>query len=238
MIDRQKSQEILDSLLTTWVQSRSSFRDSRVHCGRLIREYIVQRLREVDDIPAHRRGISRQGAIEEVCSRLGIRRHVVNELIRISAVVDLFWGKDEPLPDAVTYSMLFGFQFLICRPKGKLRRNRREEPGTINLSQREQWSIDPDYEDDARRIWKIMINQNLGRGKVIGLIKEIKPTKERGLYRKSQAMQQLQKMPADLFYVARNSSPRDLADMIMTLVEHSPSPDLVLKLISQRKINL
>lgn len=228
MIDRQKSNQILESLSAIWAQSRSDYRDSRIRCGRLIREYISQRLREVEDLPEYRRGISRQGAIEEVQSRLGIRKALANELIRVSAVVDLFWGQN-PLPATVSYSTLRPFQTLVRRPNGKARRTTKVADGTISLSEKESWHPKKEYAVESARIFKSMVANYWNSKRVIGEIQKIKPTRDQDQSWRAKTHGECTR--PDLFSIARNSSPHDLADMILTLVENSSSPETVLQIV-------
>lgn len=151
--------QILEQIKTEWYQTRASYRDGKIKVGSLIRQYIVQCLKELDGLNEHDRAksqlSSREQIIRSVMRTLNISNTLVNELIRISVVYELLC---QPLAvdlGKISYSSLRTMRIFVyrCNRGVLIRRGKKTKTSNeIEPSQLEQWSIRPCFANKAQEI--------------------------------------------------------------------------------------
>lgn len=140
------SARLLERISAEWCTTHQQYRDSKIKIGRLIREYIRQSLIEVDGLNEieRRKSVSgtRNQCVNCVKRKLNISNSLVNDLIRVSAVVDLL------CPDTdlakLSYASLRFMRVFVYRPNmGKtIRRGKKElKDGEVEPSEMELWLV-------------------------------------------------------------------------------------------------
>lgn len=137
----------LDALLTsieqTFYATRKDYRDRMIQVGGMISDYLLQRLKQGDDLNEHHRrkqGIVRSVIIGEVANRLKISSCKVNELIRIAHVCRLLFPNGY---GDLSYCTLRSMRKLIHRSnRGKERqRNKNRKGEGVLVSEIETWTL-------------------------------------------------------------------------------------------------
>jgi len=202
-----------------------------VRAGRLLRDYVEARLREGDGLPeAGRReaGACRGKATRDAADRLGTTIDKVNELIRVAAVVDLLSG-GEPVA-ALPYASLRCFRVVIHRPARGLKcRRSLKDSGAAEASDRARWEVRPEYAGRAESLFREADAGGWGEKRVAEALREL-----RGDGGKKDRFRDEGGRGFDPEAMARNSSPRDLADWVARVVGLSSDPPTVMRLVEER----
>lgn len=231
------SATILAEAAQRWATARDQYRDEAIAVGRLLHRYVVARLEEGNNLNEEKRRevkALRCQAIQDAAVNLCLYRTKVNELIRIAAVVDLL--SEGPL-GTLSYSALRVFRAVIHRAqRGQpLPRTKKDlqSAACITPAQLEEWSIRPEYRKWAQPLFRQAVAEGWDTYRVGSeLAKRSKPRRTRGSIRRNE----LDDKPilVDLDDLAKVGSPRDLADMITSLIRRCTDPVAVAELIRSR----
>lgn len=184
------STELLNQIHNEWATGRASHRDSRVRVGRMIREYIGACLMEAAGLNEHDRRLvktsNRSDAVQALRQKLKISHTMVNELIRVSAVVDLLCP-DRDLGTA-SYTSLRILRAFIHRPnRGKqIQRGRHKHDDEIEPADIEVWTVRKGYEKKGKELAARMIDEewdsNRVRTETYAVIGQLRKRSSTGTY--------------------------------------------------------
>lgn len=218
--------DILAAARAAWFASRSASRDSQLTVGRLLRRYILARIAETDGMNEADRvasGNSREDAISAISLALSVTRSRVNQLIHLSAVVDLL--SDGGNVGELSYSAIRAMRSLVRRRRGKIVRSRKRKDRPFLPSSREEWVIagGADAADDAIRIFRRAVDEGLS-------VAEIQPMLSATSSKRPPARRCFpsdKPVSFDLHAIARTASPRDFAEMLIEAVAAAADPEAV-----------
>lgn len=253
----ESSGELLDTAVELWTHGRIARRDNLLEVGRLLRKFLVERLREGDCLGERDRlalGIRRDGAIREAAARLGVTGEKVRNLIRTSAAVSLLCL--DGVLGRVPYSTLETFGVCVERPwSGYTIRNtsggsgRTATSAQVTVAQTEEWAVKPECLGWAAPLFRRAVAEGLERAAVQREIYERLPQGRRGRRRGkvegqespsplqpsyANPVHQDHERRPDILRVARVGQPQDLADLIARVVLDSRQPETARQLIVER----
>lgn len=229
--DSSPSERLLAQAEDAFRSGRAGYRDAMVRAGRLLRDYVAARLREGDGLPeAGRRkaGACRGKATRDAADRLGTTNAKVNELIRVAAAADLLSG-GRPVA-SLSYASLRCFRAVIHRPARGLKcRRSLKDVGGPEASDRARWEVRPEYAGRAEALFREADAGGWGERRVTEALRGL-----RGAGRRKDDPRDEGGRGFDPEEMARNSSPRDLADWVARVVGVSADPSAVMRLVEER----
>lgn len=225
--------ELLERIDTLWAQTRTQYRDRMLRIGKMLHEYVLLRLKEGDllgCVERARKGITRSCIVETLASRLNTGAPKINEVIRAAMGVELL-SKDGNIGD-LSYSC-FRYLYLIIErkyiPREQIhRRVGNVTPGAIPPSSREQWRIRPGMEQKARALFAKAVEGSWKASKFLEEFRSLRHPEKRKCYDWASFGSSDH---FDWLRAARESSPRDVAEMITKMIEQSKSPDMVTRIL-------
>lgn len=226
---------IIDEACNLWLSARKEWRDIKLEVGGMVHSYIVARLREEADSlnEAERRqlGVSRNALIADAARRLSTTSREVGFLIRSYQVVELL--SDGGKIGSLSWTALLLFNKLVERVPGRAlrytgsrtsgkERDRRtgELKDTVLPSEKERWRIAGPTKKNVE-LFQRAVSEGWDTDEVRSAL-GCKVCKERG--------KKLNKT-TDLAEVAETSDPKDLAEMLVSLVNLSPRRSEVVDLL-------
>jgi len=140
------SAAILEKVVETWNEGRLARRDNYLRVGRMLREFLLERLREGDQLSERdrlSRSLRRDAAVREAAERLDVTPEKVRGLIRTAAVVELLCL--DGVLGKVAYSTLEIFGVCVERPWAGLviQNGSQASEGQVPLSKTEEWQVKP-----------------------------------------------------------------------------------------------
>lgn len=231
-----KSSVLLDQIFNLWSSSREKYRDSMIQVGRLLQKFVIARLREADGLnekDRRKEGLTREASTEEAAERLQVKRAKINELIRTAATVDLL--SDSGDMGNLSYTSVRWFRLAIERKKGILRRSKSDDSEkTIEASDREKWIVKESYVD-PRIIFQTAAREGWNSEQVKIALNPFSTCKhiiQPNRYEENDCMgTPIQSNPLE---IAKNSSPRDLAELILSMIRNSQDPNWVLEIVNDQ----
>lgn len=225
------SERLLEQADNAFRSGRAGYRDAMVRTGRLLRDYVSLRLSEGDGLSEGARrkaGACRGKATRDAADRLGTTNDKVNELIRVAVAADLLSG-GRPVVN-LTYAAVRCFRAVIYRPGSGLRcRRSLKDVGAIESSGRARWEVRPEYAGRAEALFREADAGGWGEKRVAAAIREL-----RGVGGVKESPREEPGRGFDPEAMARNSSPRDLADWVARVVGLSVDPPTVMRLVEER----
>lgn len=141
-------EEILQRASAVLSKSRKAHRDARLEVGGLLREYLIEWLKGVDDQTRDNRNklnLSRRHAIKRAAQVLNTSPRAINEFVRNYNVVRLL--ADGGNVGSITYSTISAFSVLISFPPGMYRRSVNSQGNAPSV--REEWFVIPPVEENV-----------------------------------------------------------------------------------------
>lgn len=224
--------ELLKQAVERYTLGRIGYRDAMVATGRLLHQFVLARLTAANGVnEAARRamGATRERAVIEAVNALKSTRLKVAELLRIAAVVELLGDND---PGAMSYSVLRMFTALVKRAGNAKYVSRSAKDNGVPPSEWERWILHPHYEQWSRSLFVKARDEKWPHDEVQSAI-NAKKMKSANLHRaRSDVVEPVRHNT--LSDVAANATPRDLADMILSMIEQSQSPETVAEIIKRQ----
>ena len=222
--------EQLDKIVVLWSSCHILHRDNQLQIGKALHEYVLAFLAEGDDLnecERLRRKLTRERATQIAADRLGALNHRINHLIRAAMTVELLSDGDLGTMPIRTI-ILFGR--LVRRRREhivKWSKNDNKPPSSV----RETWSIVEGLENQVKQLFRKAVKEKWPFVKCLEAVHRLHPssTTERIVEGPDKRTDCEETM--DLITVARNSDPRDLAEMLTMAIRHNRDPELVIKLV-------
>lgn len=235
------AQKILDEIEALWSVTKKGYRNGMVYIGRKLHEYVLARLREGDHLnEEERRRIysSHASAVQDAASRLQITPNRITDYIHAAMGVDLLSDKGEM--GELSFASIKALRLLVERVRGKVARGRAEPSRTgrprlcpqneIPPSMREKWRIRPGLEQKAIELFRSCVADNPTSSEVLERVRKLVPKKSN---KENNKKPDKNHGTANLLYIAKNAHPRDLAEMILSLIRNSRQPDAVTELVEK-----
>lgn len=218
-----RDDSLLDRACALWGASRIASRDARLAVGKLLNDYAAANLAAADGMnEADRRaaGLSRTGLIALAARRLGLGEGKVRELMHVEGAVAALSDGGEV--GGASWSTLRALRVLVAHPPGEISRTR--GGGGLTAAQKAGWVAGGDA---ARPLFRRAISEGWASDEVRSHLARLAGAAgppPRGP----------REGPApgmDLFSLARNGTPRDVADLALQLVNSSADPGAVGRLV-------
>ena len=220
-------------------------RDAKLRVGLMIHEYIHACFREAVGKSERGRfelGITRGNAGAEAGRRLGLQVHKVNELVQVSMACQLLGGSLEACGQLTWTSLRLFKPFVVRGRIDRGKRSKRQREGEVPCMPSESWHIHEVARDKATELFAQCAAENANWGDVrqrvsclrecLGLCsrQRLSGSESAGerLSCKIASTQELScretpSSPAGaiLRLMSRNCSPRDLAELLLEIVQQS-----------------
>lgn len=225
------SGSILLEIENVWKKSRKASRDAAILVGGMLCKFIVARLREADGKSEAMRAamnLTRESCMRYAAERLGLNLGRVWEMIRIAKVVELFGD-----PGELSYSSLRVFTVFVQRRPCKVTRGKKVKNEEVDPSESEVWEVKKDYNgSNPADVYRRAV-ENKWDSKYVREVanREIKVYKRSGPGPKNNS--ELMGLPS-IQQLGRNSDPKDLADMVIEMIEACPRAEELKKLLIKR----
>ena len=212
-----------------------NFRDSMLELGRVLRDYVIARAKEATGLTRKYRcklRLTREAFIEQAAQDLRMRPWAVNELIKTAAAFDLLVPPGTDL-GTISYSSLRPMGALARRPAEPIRIDRDLEEGHLELADKEVWKVNPDVgEEKARALYAQCLRERWTYATSLKKMKSYFRKERKGRPPKGVSTiartERPQKDAMDVMTaISHKASARDLADLILRMIEESPDPEAV-----------
>lgn len=228
------SSELLAEIVRTWAMSHNERRDSYLKIGGLLAEFVSIRMKEGDGLNEKDRlakRCSRMQAVEDACAALDLGNHVINVMIG-AHYANLLLSDGKSLAN-LSWSSLRALTTLVERNKGKIQRsrNQRSKGKFLTLSETDIWQVNKATTLElAKGLFARAISEDWSCVKVRNECHWLLGRKIRRPQPKSEGPSAA---PMSLKKIAQTSNPKDLADMILELINLSTNKEEVLDLVEQ-----
>lgn len=230
----KSSKVLLDKVEQIYRAAVSNYRDEMLRVGQLLHDYILASAEEAG--PLSFKGRLKVGACREfwtkaAATRLGASPDWINKAIRASAAVSLVLG-DDPDLGSISYATVRVMGAVVVRPSGHIQRDPNYlADGEITFAEKETWEFHPALgEAKAKALYTRCIREGWGRNKASDEVREL--SRKRGRTKKSGdvlSVSDCGKLPSifGIQEIARKASPRDLAEIILSLIDASQDAQAV-----------
>lgn len=218
-----------------WIGGREDWRDAKLQTGRLLLHFLTNRMEVADHLPEAKRGeYGRSQSIRMAAAHLGIRAETVNDLMRVSSVVDIL--SDNGYLGSMAYTTLQHFRKGIHRRKGPRSRG----PSSTGLSPSEKvgWElVSESYRTLFRRAvqegWTDgQVRKELGRCRKKGNTGQMGREEREWIALDTHGYEEPTLIP-DLSEMVRTASPRDAAEKLLPMILRSGNPLLLVDHLSR-----
>jgi hypothetical protein len=231
---------LLDEAASLYATSRAGYRDAMIRVGDLLRRYVTARLREGDSLNEAGRArinLRRAACTADAAFSLATSRNKVNELMRISAAVELLAGSGGV--GGLSYTSLRYFRVAIERvPVARVRRGLPTPSGTGRPT-----GAAGGLAPSGRNVWRVRQVRGIDPAAVFHraalegwdsktVMAELRPLTGRrgGMCKAATADRRI----PDFVDLARQGGPRDVADLAVEFIRASADPALVASLVAER----
>lgn len=238
--------EILDEAAALWASSRKRYRDETLRVGRLLHDYVLAWLREAEALPQDVRNakkLSREYATKTAADRLGVTGARINSTIHHAMIVVLLSNDGDC--GGLSLSAVRYFRVLVRRRRCKLTDARAnpsdERPDRIAPSGREVWEVLPRYAETGPELFRRAARESWKHDEVRSAV-ALLTAKSAKAAKASESSPRRDPSPTrihgpervDLRSLARVAAPRDLAEMIVSMISEADDPGGVLDLVVER----
>lgn len=204
-----------------YAASYGRYSDAVVACGKMLHEYVIAYLAEVERSPVGRRlatGCNRAKALTIASAELGVKRNRLHDLIAIHQVIELLGGGDR--------GRLCAFACLSFRPF--ITRTTAAGVHGKTRSDSEKWVLDPTVGSAGKAMFRRAVDSAMSIVQVEEMIREWgRRTTKANPKAASRPREQSTAKPnsrGDKVTVARVAASGDVVELILEMVRESRDP--------------
>ena len=212
-----------------------SYREARLKAGQYIHLFILEFLKEGDELPHEERmakEITRSKAVQIASKELGLEKNTITRLLGAWAVSELL---GEGNIGELHWQCMHRFAVFLHR--GKLTDGSNRIPG-LRPSIQEEWAIYPQYVISAKELFRRAVDGNWKHKKTIAEVAKVfksdTPNAQKRLQHPDQKekQQRYHKPPSRAFEEViktqvAHASPGDVSELCLALIEKSEDPQAV-----------
>lgn len=211
-----------------WARVREDYARGCLAVGRLLRRYVMARAREADRLPECQRlerELTRERAVEDAAARLRLPVRRCNEMLRVAGAVEVL-AEDGDIGrlswDALRYLSI------LAERMGRVCRTKRPGEGETLPSEGEAWRPRQIAGHDPQHFFRRAVREDWTGERIREAMRRVP------VPRKGPSPRQRPLAPLEILRTARAAHPRDLAEMVLALIEANPEAAEVTRVVLSR----